>query len=480
MNYRKLMSVVVIAALLLAGCTPEANSEVHTRHSAVAVPAADDVCTLVMWHYYNGAQKLALDKMVDAFNRTAGYDSGIFVDAKSTGSIGELSEELVTAAAQGMGVQAMPNLFTAYADMASRVECHADLLNFDAYVDGERLSELVPSFVEEGRYGADGALKIYPLSKAIEILIVNTSAWESLSERAALTFDDLKTWESLQSTAELYYQLTDGRAFFARDALANYFTLGSAQLGNPIFTKGAPTGHFDRKTLLKLWDAYYTPYVLGYYNLKSRYASDDVKTGHIVALVTSMSSLGYLPDTVVEDGHTHPARYTILSVPTFKNTPPIQLQQGAGISAIHSSDARVNQAAVAFVLWMTEIENNIPFAASSASLPVHKLAFEDPDFVTAMVSKTPDVSEYWMDCYEIARRMYTSNRFYYPRAIDNGYETRAYLQEIFNQYLQRDRAAFVSLLENDVSFEAAKTDLGSNSRFTLFYRELLKTITLFN
>ena len=41
----------------------------------------DKPLSITIWHYYNGAQQVAFDELVNEFNETVGKEKGIFVKA---------------------------------------------------------------------------------------------------------------------------------------------------------------------------------------------------------------------------------------------------------------------------------------------------------------------------------------------------------------------------------------------------------------
>ena len=113
--------------------------------------------------------------------------------------------------------------------------------------------------------------------------------------------EQLATWEGLCEVAHAYYDWTDaqteaphdGKAFFGRDAFANYMLIGSLQLGVEMFQveQGEMTLHIDEAVMRRLWDNYVVPYASGHYGAYGRFRSDDVKTGQLVALVGSTSGV---------------------------------------------------------------------------------------------------------------------------------------------------------------------------------------------
>lgn len=91
----------------------------------------------------------------------------------------------------------------------------------------------------------------------------------------------------MTKTARTYYEWTDsltpqpndGKAFFGRDAMANYMIIGSRQLGQEIFAVegNQVTLNLDRDVFKKLWDNYYVPYIRGYFTAQGRFRSDDAR-----------------------------------------------------------------------------------------------------------------------------------------------------------------------------------------------------------
>ncbi|MEG1240721.1 MAG: extracellular solute-binding protein, partial [Oscillospiraceae bacterium] len=197
------------------------------------------------------------------------------------------------------------------------------------------------------------------------------------------------TWEGIADIAKQYYEWTDsltpevqndGKAFFGRDAFANYMVVGSYQLGHSIFnvTDGKMTLDLDRETLRRLWDNYYTPYISGYYASFGKFRSDDVRTGDIVSFVGATSGATYFPKEVtLADGTTYPIEGKVYPLPNFKDTQPACVQQGAGMVVMKSTHAR-ERAAVEFLKWFTEPKQNLRFAGGSGYLPV-TLAASQPE-----------------------------------------------------------------------------------------------------
>jgi multiple sugar transport system substrate-binding protein len=289
--------------------------------------------SIEIWHYYNGLQKAAFDEMVMEFNETVGLKKGIIVEAFSQGNVDDLKRKVMESVNKKIGAEPMPDMFAAYADNAYQIDKLGFVADINSYLTLEEIDEYVDSYIQEGRFGDGDEIKIFPTAKATEVMMLNKTDWDKFAASTGARLEDLKTWEGLAVTAEKYYQWTDsltptpndGKAFFGRDAMANYILVGSKQLGKEIFDvkNGQVSLVVDDAIMKRLWDNFYIPYIKGYYKAVGKFRSDDAKTGEIIALVCSTSGIPYFPETVViEDSKEYDIEALVLPLPNFENTPP--------------------------------------------------------------------------------------------------------------------------------------------------------------
>ena len=94
---------------------------------------------------------------------------------------------------------------------------------------------------------------------------------------------------------------------------------------------GKLTVDLDRDTFKTLWDNYYIPFINGYFGAYAKFRSEDCKTGKILALTSSSSSVGYLPTAVtLEDDITHDiVTYGSRDLPFANAANDAVVQQGA-------------------------------------------------------------------------------------------------------------------------------------------------------
>ena len=192
------------------------------------------------------------------------------------------------------------------------------------------------------------------------------------------TLDQLSTTEGIVDVARQYYEWTDsltpdvpddGKAFYGRDSMSNYFIIGMKQMGVDIFDaeNGEVTLRPEKEQIRRLWDNYYVPYVNGWFASLGKFRSDDVKTGDILAYTGSSSSSMYFPDQVVLDDRSRPIGYAVLPTPVMEGGQHINVQQGAGM-AVTLSDEQHEFAACEFLKWFTAKENNLRFVCDSATV----------------------------------------------------------------------------------------------------------------
>ncbi len=230
----------------------------------------DKPLSITIWHYYNGAQQVAFDELVNEFNETVGKEKGIFVKGYSQGNVNELEDAVMASMNEEVGSEEMPNIFSAYADAAYTVDKRGKLADISAYMSEEELDSYVDSYIEEGRIGKGNTLRIFPTAKSSEIFMMNKTDWDKFAEASGASLDDLSTLEGVTETAQKYYEWTDsltpdvpedGKAFYGRDSVANLFVIGSKQFGQDIFRveDGKASVSADRETMKRIWDNFYVP-----------------------------------------------------------------------------------------------------------------------------------------------------------------------------------------------------------------------------
>ena len=445
--------VMLMSAVLLTGCGgAKGSAEAESTSTAAAKLDPGNPVSLTVWHYYNGAQQAAFDALVSEFNSTVGKDEGIYVEGYSQGSVSDLEQALTEAAAGKVGAQALPDLFSTYADTAYAMEHQNKLVDLTKYFTQEELSEYVDGYIQEGYFDGDGALYLFPVAKSTEIMMLNKTDWDTFAEATGASLSDLATTEGITAVAEAYYEWTDaqtpdvpddGLAFYGRDSMSNYFVIGMKQMGTDIFSveNGEVQVQADKAKIRRLWDNYYVPYVKGYFASAGKFRSDDVKTGEILAYTGSTASAMYFPDQVeLEDGSSKAIDYLVLPAPLMEGGENVHVQQGAGM-AVTCSDAAHEYAACEFLRWFTKKENNLRFVCDAAYFPVRKDANTAEALDQVIQEQNIEVNSKAYDCLTNVLESMAETSFYAPKCFANGYATRKILDYNLSDQAAADKAA---------------------------------------
>ncbi len=438
-----------------------------------------DPVSLTVWHYYNGSQQAAFDILVENFNDTAGREKGIYVQSYSQGSVSDLEAAVRDSINGKVGAADMPDIFSSYADTAYEVEQAGALANLSDYLDEEELGRYVDSYIEEGCIASDGTLRIFPTAKSTEIMMINKTDWEKFADATGASLEDLKTMEGVTAAAGAYYEWTDsltpdapgdGKAFYGRDAMANYMIIGMRQLGVEIFqvNGGQLTLNVPKEPLRRLWENYYVPMVKGYFGAYGSFRSDDVKTGDLLAYTGSTSSAMYFPDQVELDDSSYPIDYIVMAAPVFEGGGSYAVQQGAGM-VVSKSDERHEYAAVEFLKWFTEAENNLQFGCVSGYLPVLKEANNKEKLDQVISGKGLSVAPKTYDCLNTVFDEMDSMTLYTNKSFENGSAARKILEYSLADQAAQDRAVVAAALEQGKSLEEASGMFVTEEAFDRWY-----------
>lgn len=479
--YRTGICLLAATALLAtAGCS-SADKKESQKESLLN---ADKPVSIEVWHYYNGAQQDAFNKLVAEFNDGKGKELGIKVKASSLGNVADLEDNVIASIDGKVGAKDIPNIFAAYADTAYAVDEKGMAVDLMEYMTDDEISEYMDSYIDEGKFSSEDSLKIFPVAKATEIFMLNKTDWENFSDVSGVSLEDISTIEGITATAQKYYEWTDsltetpddGKAFFGRDAMANYFIIGARELGIEIFSvkDGKPELNFDKEVIRKLWDNYYVPYVNGYFASSGKFRSDDIKTGNILAFVGSSAGATFFPDQVtLDDEHTYPIEMQALACPKFEEGEDYAVQQGAGMVVMKKDDKAEIEASVEFLKWFTDTERNIDFAVSSGYLPVKKEANTKEMINDKIGSKDSSVVE----VLDASLDQIENNTLYTTRAFKNGTDARNVLEYSLSDKAAADRDQVLELIKGGKSREEAVSQFDTDENFENWYQETYASLT---
>lgn len=480
MKTKRILSAAVAAvsiAAVLSGCSSTEKEDDRGL-------SKDSPITITVWHYYNGVQQTSFDEMVKEFNNTVGMEKGIIVQASSKNSIGELSSSVTAALKEEPGADEAPDIFLCYADNAYIVDKMGMVADISQYFTEEELAEYVDGYINEGRFD-EGTLKIFPTAKSTEIMIVNSTDWQKFADAEGVTYDDLKTWESLVEVSEKYYNYTDaltpdvpndGKSFFGRDSVENYMLIGSKQLGSPLVSEGETVGtSIDKAVIKRLWDNYYVPFVKGCFAMEGRFRSDDAKTGEVIALVCSTTGATYYPNEVtLNDDTVYPIENVVLPIPNFEGTEPYAVQQGAGMSVI-KSDAKTEYACTIFLKWFTEADRNIGFAVDSGYLPVKKAA-NSPEELDKTAADTIDSTMH--NALTTAMEEVNTYNLYAAKPFEKSESFRSALKDYMESTTKGDYAAVSARISAGEDRDTVLAEYTSDEAFDKWFEGLSSALAV--
>lgn len=406
--------------------------------------------TLELWHVYGAQTDSPLNDMIDTFNKTLGKEKGINVQVSLVSNTNSIHEAVIAASNNDPGASELPDMFISYPKTVLAMKNSDILVDYRSYFTEEELADFVPQFVEEGMI--DGVLKVLPLAKSTEILFVNRTLFDRFAEESGAKVEDLGTWEGLFRTAEHYYDWTDqktpdipgdGKSFFVHDYYFNYFQVGAKSLGGDFFSGNQI--RYD-ELFRKMWEPYARAAISGGVWLQPGYATEPLRTGDaIVSVASSASVLYYTSIVTYPDNTTEEVRVEAYPCPIFAGGDKMVMQRGAGICTV-KSDTEHEQAAMTFLKWLTEAENNVAFVTQVGYMPVKKQGF---DLMPAAIEKMEEGR--YKSLYGAFLETNAEYTFYTAPQLDTYLELESRLEKNVREKLQEGNKAYREAVQEAVT-----------------------------
>ncbi|MDO4554864.1 MAG: extracellular solute-binding protein [Lachnospiraceae bacterium] len=464
-----LMAIVMTCLCLFTGCLKQEEQVKEVKLDP------DNPITITLWHYYNGAQQTAFDEMTEEFNETVGREKGIYVETYAQGDVYELQQVVMDAADKKAGASEMPDIFSAYADTAYEVNERGLVADLRPYLTKAELAQYVDSYIEEGAFDKEDELKIFPIAKATEVLVLNETDWKKFAKKTGVKKSDLSTIEGLVKVAGKYYDWSEGKAFFGRDSVANYIYVGAKQLGIDIISveDGKTKLNLDREVMKKIWDCYYVPYVKGWFSSEGRFRSDDMQMGNVIAYVGSSSGASFYPTEVsVGDEEQYPIKIGVYESPKFKDGESYAVQQGAGMVVTNKTDEEV-YASIEFLKWFTDSERNMTFSTLSSYLPVKKEANSKDLLLSTLTAEDENV----INTLSVALDTVNNSTMYTPKATSGSSDIRSLLENALQEQAEKDRKSVEKAIKKGKSYKKAVKPYLTEETFDAWYEEVEKQLS---
>ena len=480
---KKKAVIALLATVLVFGATAQAEDSYDDGE----ILDPENPVTLTVWHYYNGVHQAAFDKLVEEFNGTVGKDLGIYVEETGKGSVSDLESSIQDAVNAEVGAEDIPDVFSAYTDSAYVLQKDGVLTDLTQYFTQEELDQYVDAYVQEGEFAGDGGLYVFPVAKSTEITMMNKTDWEKFSRETDVSLDDLSTMQGIVKVAEQYYEWTDaqtpdipddGKSFYGRDSMSNYFLIGMKQLGMDLFEvkDGSVTLQADKEALHTLWENYYVPYVKGYFVSYGKFGSDDVKTGDTLVYTGSTASSMYFPDNVELDDDSYPIDYVIKNAPVFEDGEAYRVQQGAGM-AVAKSDRMHEYAASVFLKWFTQSDNSLKFGSASGYLPVRKDANTTEALDRVIQEDQIQIAPKTYDCLTTVMDQFENTAYYVPACFENSYQARRVLDYNLKDKAVADKEAIDEEIAGGTAREEAIAPYITEEAFDSWYEVFVSELS---
>lgn len=423
--------ILITVLLFCTGCAKTIKKEVKPT-------------TITVWHVYGGQTDSPLNDLINRFNQTEGKEQGINVQVTSVSNTNTIHELVLAAANEEPGASELPDLFISYPKTVLALPDDSILVDYKDYFSEEELSDFLPEFVEEGI--VDERLVILPVAKSTEIMFVNQTIFDRFSKATGITMEDLNTWEGVYRAAEVYAEWTDAqtpdipgdaKAMFVHDYYFNYFQVGAESLGEDFFQGNKLAFGSAFQTA---WEPLAQAALKGGVWLKGGYATESIRTGESIVSVASSASILYYSDIVTYSDNTS-EDITIISrpCPVFKNGEKLVMQRGAGFCTVRSTPER-EQAAVNFLKWLTEPENNVEFVTRAGYMPVTRDAFENelPKAIEKLESaKYVSLYQAYLDTQE-------NYKFYVPPQLESYLSLETMLEDNVRAQLALGRSDYLN------------------------------------
>ena len=354
---------VLCFALILTGCGN--NSSKLNPNNPV---------TLNMWHVYGSQTKSPLNDAIQRFNETEGKQRGVIVKVVSVSNSSAIDKALLASAAKEPGSVPMPDLFTAYPRIMTKLDTKL-LLPWEKYLSKDDLAIYRSDFLKEGNYKEH--LYMLPIAKSTELLFGNQTFMDRFLKANNQTQAKLSDYDTLFALCQRYYQWSGGKQMFQINDFYHYFLTNMAALGEDFVQKGKP--NFTSEKFKRIYRPMAAAAIAGGRCTAKGYASDRWKSGEVISNVGSTAGILYLRNYVTHADNSREAITTsFLPSPSFKEAADkkILLQRGTGLFALQNKDERKNQAAAVFAKWIGRKDNNLSFVTKAGYLPVNKESME--------------------------------------------------------------------------------------------------------
>lgn len=400
-SFKKMKSIVyfILIICIIAVCCCFATG----CSSSESCLDSEHPITLSLWHIYGKNTDSPMNELVDEFNRTVGREQGVIINVANVPNILEVTSQLSASMSETPGAYDIPDMV--FCNPSTTLDIGTDrFMDWSEVFTEEELSGYVDSFVEEGY--VDDRLLVFPVSKSMNILFINSGIFDRFSADTGYTYDDLETWDGFYKTAAAYYDWSGGKIFCSVDYIFNLLHADAISLEEE-FISDDNWLNFDCSSFRRGWLRFAKADISGYMKMAEPFSTTDMLCGDAVCGIGSSAAILYFGDNVIyPDNRTEPLNLKVLPVPYEDGSNPSVAQGGAGLAALKSdddtklsyADGTVSEAKAEacgiFASWLTEGRRNLDFTAQIGYMPVTNDGLEaisDYDFSSPVQQELQEV-----------------------------------------------------------------------------------------
>lgn len=410
--------ILVFLMVALISFSAFASGAAESASSSVAADeiTADDLraanITLELWHAQTNENGIALDMVVDLFNKTNEY--GITVNATCQGGYSDCHNKIVSALAAGTAPnigQAYNNNMMTYMPSGKLMDL-TDYLQDDFGITAEELAQVVPSYLEENRAFPDGKTYATSLGKSTEVMFYNKTFFDEHGLEVPTTY------EELAEVAKQISQIT-GRPSVGFDSMDNLGIYGPVNFGARYADVDGNLYLFDEDNIdatMEFYRWWQKGIQEGYFRTagEDQYCSGPFSNGTIIAYIGSSAGTAY----ILPDGFECAVTYSPVGVN------PAVIQQGGNFCGFSTGDPLVDLATSIFLEYMYDAEASGLYAANTGYAPSSKAGLETQAYKDSIAAggigpEAKDISA-----------TYPDGVLAYDPVFENSYETRLALSDI--------------------------------------------------
>ena len=158
-----------------------------------------------------------------------------------------------------------------------------------------------------------------------------------------------------------------------------------------------------------------------------------------------------------------------MAAPVFQGGRNYAVQQGAGM-VVSKSDEQHEYAAVEFLKWFTQADNNLRFGCVSGYLPVLKEANSSQELEQVIADQGLSVAPKTYDCLSTIFNGMEDMTLYTNKSFKNGSAARKVLEYNLADRAAEDRASVVAALAQGKSLEDAAAPYVTEEAFEAWYQ----------